>query len=163
MKKKKRLIIIGVFSVLVLSFFLYDKFLSEAETTISIQQAQVEIVPLSQAQVEKIAQILLTSKFIEDVPKKNPVALQFYDFQNGKRVWRNSFLIGENQLLSEGQPSVYLFLDSKYISEMNSENLCEVIKRANKNGDLGFHSKYSKASLLIKYSGMLKHRGCLGF
>ena len=163
MKKKKRLIIVGVFLVLVLSFFLYDKFLSEAKTTINIQQAQVKIVPLSQAQVEKVASILLASEFIKDVPEKNPIALQFYDFQDGERVWRNGFLIGKNQLLSEGQPAVYLLLDSKYIAEINSENLCEVIKKANKNGDLGFHSEYSKASLFIKYSGMLKHKSCLGF
>lgn len=149
--------------VLVLSSFIYYKFFSEQETTINTQGSQVEIVPLSQVQVEKIASILLTSEFIKDVPKKNPIALQFYDFQNGERVWRSGFLIGENQLLSEGQPTVYLFLDSKYISEINGENLCEVIKKANKNGDLGFHSEYSKVSLAIKYSGMLKHKSCLGF
>ena len=163
MKKKNRLIIAGLFLVLVLSFFLYDKFLSEAETTINIQQAQVEIVPLSQVQVEKVALILLTSEFIKDVPERNPIALQFYDFQDGERIWQSGFLIGENELLASGNPSAYIILHSKYISKLNENNFCEIIMEANKNGDLGFHSEYSKASLLIKYSGMLKHKNCLGF
>ena len=152
----------GVFLVLVLSFFLYGKFLSEAETTINIQKAQVEIVPLSQAQVEKVASILLTSEFIKDVPEKNPIVLQFYDFQDGERIWQSSFLIGESELLASGDPSAYIIIHSKYISKLNGNNLCEILMEANKNGDLGFHSEYSKASLLIKYSGMLKHKSCLG-
>ena len=162
--KHKKLIVIGiVFLVLVLSFFVYDKFLLETETTVNIQQAQVEIVPLSQAQVEKVASILLTSEFIKDVPEKNPIALQFYDFQDGERIWQSGFLIGENGLLIQGEPAVFLYLHSKYIEEIDNSNICEVIKRANQNGDLGFYSEHNKAVLLIKYSGMLKHKGCLGF
>ena len=163
MKRKKRLIIIGVFLVLVLSFFLYDKFLSETGTTINIQQAQVKIVPLSQAQVEKVASILLTSEFIKDVPEKNPIALQFYDFKDGERIWQSGFLIGGGRLLASGDPSVYVIIHSKYISKLNENNFCEIIMEANRNGDLGFHSEYSKASLAIKYSGMLRHKSCLGF
>ena len=163
MKKKKRLIIIGVFLVLVLSFFLYDKFLPEVETTTNIKQAQAKIIPLSQAQVEKVASILLTSEFIKDIPEKNPIALRFYDFQDGERIWQSEFLIGGGRLLSSGNPSAYIIMHSKYISKLNENNFCEIIREANGNGDIGFHSEYSKASLLIKYSGMLRHKGCFGF
>ena len=75
---------------------------------------------------------------------------------------KGRFLIGNNQLLNEGEPAMYLYLHSKYISEINNNNLCSVIKKAKDNGDLGFYSEYNKASLMIKYAGMLKHRGCFG-
>ena len=39
----------------------------------------------------------------------------------------------------------------------------EVIKRANKNGDLEFYSEHNKAKLLWKYKSMLKHSDCFGF
>jgi len=55
------------------------------------------------------------------------------------------------------------YLYTKYISELNGVNLCEIIKQANKNGDLGYHTEYNKAILLIKYSSLLKHRDCFGF
>jgi len=162
MEKNKRLIIIGIFVLLVLSFFVYDKFLATGNVTETIQGAPVEIVPLSQAQVEKVASTLLESDFIKDVPKKNPISLQFYDFSQGQRIWQSGFLMADSQLLSEGKPTVQLILHSKYISEINAENLCEVIKKAKKNGDLGFYSESNKASLLIKYAGMLEHRNCFG-
>lgn len=160
--KHKKLIAIGIVILIILAIFIFNKFLSEAETTVNTQQAQVEIVPLSQAQVEKVASTLLTSEFIKDVPEKNPIALQFYDFQDGERIWQSGFLMGENELLTQGEPSVYLYLHSKYIEEIDNLNMCEVIKRANQNGDLGFYSEYNKVTLLIKYANMLKHRDCFG-
>lgn len=69
-------------------------------------------------------------------------------------------MIGHNQLLTSGKPEVYLSLHSKYITELNENNLCEVIKKANENRDLGFNSDSNKASLLWKYKSMLAHRDC---
>ena len=160
MKKKKRLIIIGVIVLIVLIAFIFYKFQPTGKIT---SNQQVEIVPLSQAQIEKVASTLLTSEFIKDIPEKNPIALQFYDFHDGERIWQSGFLMGENELLTQGEPSVYLYLHSKYIEEIDNLNMCEVIKRANQNGDLGFYSEHNKAALLIKYANMLKHRGCFGF
>ncbi|MBU4117082.1 MAG: hypothetical protein KKG94_04995, partial [Nanoarchaeota archaeon] len=72
-------------------------------------------------------------------------------------------LISDGQLLSNGKPEISLTLHSKYISELNENNLCEIVKKANNNRDLGFYSENSKAKLFIKYAGMLKHRDCFGF
>jgi len=129
----------------------------------SIGTQQVEITPLSAEQRSKVIQTITSSEFIQDVPEKYPIALRFFDFKNGQRVWQDGFLIGRDQLLTDGTPIISLRLHSKYISELNNENLCEVIKRANQNGDLGFNSEDSKAKLLWKYKSMLPHRGCFGF
>ena len=147
--------------IIISSIILIDKFLLTGET-INQNSQHIERIPLSSEEREKVTKTLLASEFIEDVPKNNPIALQFYTFQDGERIWKDGFLIGKNQLLSEGEPVVFLYLHSKYIQEINNENLCEIIKKANYNGDLGFYSEYNKAVLLIKYVNMLKHRACFG-
>ena len=119
---------------------------------------QIEVVPLSSEESAKVKAILDSAEFANDVPKKNPIELRFFSFKNGERIWHDAFLIG-----GEKEPAIYLSLHSKYINELNENNLCEVIKNANKNKDLGFYSKYNKASLFIKYAGMLKYRSCFGF
>ena len=160
MKNKKRvIIIIGIIIILIISIFLIiNKFSSTGK---SVQQ--IKVVPLSSGQREKVTQFLLSSEFTQDMPKKQSISLRFFDFKDGKRIWQDSFLIGKNQILSEGDPAIYLILHSKYISELNQENLCDVIKKAKVNGDLGFYSEYNKARLLIKYASLLKHRKCFGF
>jgi len=160
MKNKKRVIAVSIILLVVIFGIAYSKLHTTGKSIVS---QEVTIVPLSSSEIEKVTTTILSSEFIKDVPEKYPIALRFFDFEGGQRRWRDGFLIGANKLLSEGEPAVYLSLHAKYISELNNENLCEVIKRANENRDLGFDSKYNKASLFIKYSGMLKHRGCFGF
>jgi len=53
-------------------------------------------------------------------------------------------------------------MHTRYISEMNEGNLCEIINKAINNGELKLESQESKAKLLVKYAGMLKHRECFG-
>ena len=139
----------------ILLIFVIDKFHSTGK---SINTQKIEITPLSSNEKAKVEQVLISSEFVKDIPEKESISLRFFKFENGQRVWQDSFLIGNNQ-----NPSIYLSLHSKYISELNNENLCEIIKKANENKDLGFHSEFSKTRLLIKYASMLKHRKCLGF
>ncbi len=163
MKLKKKWIIIGIASVSIIIvailLFIFYKPLEKNVTA----SGEYRYVPLSQAEIEKVSITVISSEFIKDVPKKDPIALTFFDFDEQGRVWKDSFLIGRNQLLSEGDPSISLALHSKYISQLDGTNLCEIIKEASKNGDLMFNSEYGEARLLIKYVGMLKHRDCFGF
>ena len=160
MKNKRRVKIIVGIQIIVVIFLLVFVFSKSSSTGNVVNTKQVDIVPLSPEEKQKVIQTILSSEFIKDVPKKDPVALVFFNFANGQKIWQDGFLIGQNQLLSQGEPSVYLTLHSKYIHELNNNNLCEIIQKANNNGDLGFESEYSKARLLIKYSSMLKHRAC---
>ncbi len=123
---------------------------------------QIETVPLSPQERQVVANAVLSSEFISDLPKKHPVAIFFYSFENGQRIWRDGFLVGPTGFLSEGEPEVYITIHSKYIPELESGSLCDVMGRAYKAGDVGFESQKSKASLLLKYAGMMKHKSCLG-
>jgi hypothetical protein len=159
---KKRWLVIGVVFAIAIALIIF--FTMKHSTGGVVNSGEpIRYVPLSQEEVDKVAQTIISSEFIKDVPEKNPIALIFFNFENGKRVQQDAFLIGNNQLLTQGTPSVYLTLHSRYISELNGNNLCDVIKEANKNGDLGFQSEYNTAILLIKYVGLLKYRNCFGF
>ena len=157
-------IIVGIILAIVIIFSTNSSKTSGAATTNqggSVQE--VKRLPLTVEEQQKVAQTILSTEFIKDVPENDPIALTFFSFEGGQRVWRDSFLIGRDQLLSEGTPSIHLTLHSKYIERFNGDNLCELVREANKNGDLGFETEHGKASLLIKYAGMLKHRDCFGF
>ncbi len=152
MKYKKWLVII--LSAFIIGILAYLKF----HSTGNVVSTQIDIVPLSAADRQKVVETLSSSDFVKDVPAGSPIFLRFFSFSGGERIWHDGFLIGEDK-----EPVVYLTLDSKYISQFNQDNLCEVIKRANQNKDLGFYSESSKATLLWKYKSMLKYRDCLGF
>src|SRR3989338_3497575 len=134
----------------------------------SVVEQNADIIALSAEHKSKIIDIISSSEIIKDIPDGKVISLRFFDFVNGDRIWQDEFLLTNNQsqhqLLGENasQPEIYITLHSKYISEITNNNLCEVLKKANKNRDLGFYSEYNKAVLLIKYTGMLKYRECLG-
>ena len=161
-KEKKKLIILGSV-VIALVVILLIVFIKPTATGNTVANPEYRYVPLSQSEIERVATTILSSEFIKDVPKKNPVAITFFNFDEQGKYWQDGFLIGKDKLLSEGEPSIYLALHSKYISGLDGTNLCDIIKQANNNGDLAFDSQYGKAKLLVKYAGMLKHRDCFGF
>lgn len=159
--EKKVIVILAVIALIAIgTFFVVNK---KTPTGESVNTPEIKTIPLAENERGKIIQSALSSEFIKDIPEKYPVALQVYSVENGQKNWRESFLIGKDKFLSEGEPGVYLSLDSKYISELNQTNLCEIIKTASNNGDLGFYSEYNEANLFIKYAGLLKYRDCFGF
>ena len=119
-------------------------------------------VPLNSTEMQTVTNAILLSPFAQDIPNNNPISLTFYIFQNKKKVWQNRFIIGGGQILQSGVPGISITMDSKYILELNSTNLCDVIQKANKNGDLGFSSKYSTTILVIKYAKLLNYKNCFG-
>lgn len=161
MRYRKEIIVFGAIILAAILFtFIFNNTSSTTGRSVS---SQVKITPLSYEEKSKVIQTIISSEFIKDVPEKYPVALRFFDFEDGQKIWQDGFLIGHNQLLTSGEPEIYLALHSKYIAELNKDNLCEVIKKANENRDLGFYSDSNKASLLWKYKTMLSHRECFGF
>jgi len=160
MKLKKEKIFSILLVVLVVFGIIFIKPITDEEV---LRGPPLRYVPLSPEEVQKATSTILSTEFIQDVPEKDPIAIIFYSFENGERVQRDGFLIGNNQLLTQGEPSAYILIHAKYISEFDGNNLCEIIQKASKSGDLSLESEYGNARLLIKYSSMLKYRDCFGF
>ena len=163
LNKKRWLIAAGIVVVVVIALIVILKLVKTEAPSGGGGGEQIEIVPLSQEQINILSQNVLSSEFIGDLPSKGIVGLQFYSFENGERVWHSGFLIGKNGFLSSGTPDLVLIMHAKYISELNQKDLCEVVQSAKANGDMWVESEKSNAKLLLKYAGMMKHRDCFGF
>lgn len=156
-KQKNKLIIILSVITMVLFLIVFIVLVLNFRATGKTVQSQVEIVPLNQEEKGLVMNVLSSSEMVSDIPEKAGVQLRFFKFENGQRVWQDGFNLGKGDL------DVYLSIDSKYIGELKNKDLCDVIKEANRNGDVGFYSEKNQASLLWKYKGMLKYRECFGF
>jgi|SRR3989344_1491923 len=161
-------ITIGIFLIVAISALVITEKLGLTDITGSSVKneesnlQQVEVVPLSAEERAKVQQTLLSSDFIKDVPKNGIISLRFFNNDGGQTIWHDEFLIGKDELLNSGNSEIYLAMHTRYISEMNEGNLCEIINKAINNGELKLESQESKAKLLVKYAGMLKHRECFG-
>ena len=165
MKKKsskKWVIAFGIVILIVIALIVIPKLGSSGVPT-GGGGGQVEIVPLSQDQINIVGQTVLSSAFVGDLPSKGVIALQFYDFVDGQRVWQSGFLIGKEGFLSSGVPDMVLIMHTKYITELNQKDLCEVVQSAQANNDMWVESELSNAKLFLRYAGMMKYRDCFGF
>ena len=162
---KKDWVIIALVIISVTAFVLVKNPSAEDKgpsiQSVGINTQPPQIVPLTDGQIRSVSESIVSSGVLSDIPEESPVGLVFYDFVGGQRVWRNGLLMGNDQFLSEGDPKVTVIMHSKYISEMDEKSLCEVIREANTNGDLGIETKGNKALLLLKYSSLLKYKDCL--
>ena len=120
-------------------------------------------IPLNPQQRQIIEQSISSSEIVKVLPENDPVFLRFFSFENGERVWQDGFLIGKDGILTEGEPTIYFSVHSKYIEELKTRDLCSIVKDASKNGDIGIHSDYSKIRLFLKYAQMLKYQNCFDF
>ena len=121
------------------------------------------VTALTADEVAKVKNAILSSQFIKDMPKNGVVSLHFFNYQNGQRIELDTFLIGKDQILTSGTPDISVIIHSKYIAELTPTNLCEIIPKANANGDMAVGTTDGEAKLLLKYSGMVKYRSCFGF
>ena len=161
-RKRTAIIIISIILFFIALLLIKKFYVTGKYVTGKSVNEQITIVPLSYSENGKVEGILESSQFIRDMPNKGIISLRFFKFENGERVWQSGFLMGKNAILNSGNPDIYLSLHSKYIPELNKDNLCEVIGKAKNNGDLGYYSDKNKASLMLKYAGMLKYAKCVG-
>ena len=90
----------------------------------------------------KLMANLPKNQMIQDLPDGKSLYFQTFSFSSGQRVWEKSFVI-EKGTMKEGvvsNPEVTLTLHSKYVNQITSSNLCDVLRTANINKDLGFES-----------------------
>jgi hypothetical protein len=126
-------------------------------------QNQYEEIPLNNEQISMINETILSNEFSKDIPEDGIIALKFYDFKDGQRIWTNEVLVGKDGILPSGTPDITLMMHERYLSQLNGTNLCDVINSANNNGEMWMESSKSDVELLFKYSGLIKYRSCFGF
>jgi len=121
-------------------------------------------VPPREVSYEEVRQIILANQMIKDMPEKAALLLRFYNFNTGERTWEQSFILRTNSVEpGVTEADITIVIHSKYKNYINPNNLCNIIKTAKANDDLGIWTELSTTKLLWKFKSMTKYRDCLGF
>lgn len=136
---------------------------SKTTKTSSAKQATSDNNPIT-TDYSTLIQDLLKSDFIKELPKNAKIQLGFYNFNTGTRKWERFYILEKNSV-KQGKSSendMFIFIHSKYVIDFRKNDLCDVTKKANTNGDFGFETEKSQTALSWKYKSMLKYKDCLG-
>ena len=111
-----------------------------------------------------LPEYLSKNAVIRDIPDDTEILLRFFNFNTGSREYENTFILtkGDVKEGSTTEPALTMEINSKYLNEWNSRNFCQIMTKANNNGDLGYSSDLSTAKLLWKFKSMNKHKSCFG-
>jgi len=120
----------------------------------------------TQASYVNFEQMLANNEMIKDLPEKAVILLRFYGFNpQGEKAWGNSYILKRGSA-SQGvvdNPDLALWIPSRYLASLTSDNLCSLVKLAKANQELSIRTSLSTMSLLWKFKSMFKYRECLGF
>jgi len=146
--------------VLVTLIFIFLSFTHQKENLIG-NSVSVPAIPINYNNFEKE---MSENYVIQALPDNAKIALKFYNFNSGQRQWENSFILNRANVTGGilQNPDITLSLSSQYLKELTNTNFCQIIQKANKNGDLGMEFNLSGASLAWKYKNVLKYRSCFG-
>lgn len=114
----------------------------------NVQVSNVEYQPISYDISD-----LLESDMVKDLPNKAVISLKL----------GNEYYTVKKDSVSAGRPAdpdLTISLPLSYAGQL-SLGLCQMVKNANANKDLGIEMHASQTSLMWRYRGMLKYRDCL--
>jgi hypothetical protein len=115
------------------------------------------------AYYSRLPGVLTQTPMVQDVPKGETILLRFYNFNTGVREFEKSYLLTKSNA-KEGyldNPEITIVVHSKYVPEINSNNLCETITKAGNNNDVGIYTDLSATKLILKFKSMMEYKDCL--
>lgn len=110
-----------------------------------------------------LANLLSQTPMVQDLPNGESILLRFYNFNSGNREFEKSYILTKGSA-KEGfldYPEITIVVHSKYVPELGNDNLCETIKRADSNNDVGIYTDLSTTKLVMKFSSMMKYKDCI--
>lgn len=113
-----------------------------------------------------MAEELSKNAAVQALPANSVLLLKFYNFNSGERAWEKAYILKKGVATETSnfneKADVTLFIHSKYLQELTNKNFCEVIKKANQNGDLGSDTELSPLALAWKFKSVYRYRDCIG-
>ena len=166
--KTTTIFLIGIFVLLFsfgLSYYFLSGFIKEPSTKLMTNNLNtVQTKAAVKINYSNIETELPQNQIIQALPNDARILIKFYNFNSGQRTWEKNYSLTKGAV-NEGtveNPDVILSLDSEYLNELTTQNFCDVIKQAKSDSNLGIEIPGSKTALLLKYSGMLQYKSCLG-
>jgi len=147
------LVLVGIVALFVFAYL-------DSRPVVKTTSVSTPAIPVNYS---NFAKVISGNGIVKAVPEESAILLKFYNFDSGQRVFEKSYLITTGKIVEgTGDSDVIILLHSKYLKELTNRNFCAIIKKANTNGDLGFETEMSSASLAWKFRSMLKYKECLG-
>jgi hypothetical protein len=102
--------------------------------------------------------------FVQALPNNAKILLKFYNFNTGVRQWEKTFIVSKGSVKqgSASDADIFMIMHSRYVSELNNNNFCDIIKKANENRDLDVQFQISEIALAWKYRSVMPYKSCFG-
>lgn len=140
---------------------------SPSKQEVIIPKEPKEIISASEEDYERLEIILPQNEIIQKLPEKAKIKLSFFNFNSGSREWERTYILTTGNAIqgdaSLSEIDMALIIHSRNLPLLNGDNFCEVIKRAQRNGDFAMETEKSTVSLGWKYKRIIGYKDCLGF
>lgn len=163
---KKRVILISILIIFLIitgvsAYFIY--FQEPVQNQEDINNPCTGLTDSYEADFSSVKPILEQNEMIQSVPDSGKISIKFYHDKDNCRFIDKAFMLSSGKVTEENPAcDIDLFIHSKYAEQITQENICQIISQARANGELYQNLNVGKASLLIKYSSLLKYKDCLG-
>lgn len=164
--KNKTIILLLIFSVITLVIIFLSSIQNQPITSSSsssgTKSAPIVYGVAAPLDFDNFENLANENSMIKDLPEDSIIQIDFYNFNSGERIWEDSYVITKEGI-SKGTTSdaqIKIILHSKYLTVLNEDNFCKVVKRASSNGDLGYETGLSSIELAWKFKSMMKYKDC---
>lgn len=151
---------LGVF-VLILFVLFYTAYLDSKPEPVKSNTNSTPAIKINYSNIETQ---LSKNSIVKSIPADNEILLQFYNFNSGERTIEKAYTLRSSgvKLTNKTEAEIILLLSSKYLENLTNKNLCSVMEKANKNGDLGMETNLSSVELAWKFKSMREYKDCFG-
>ncbi len=120
--------------------------------------------PATEEDYIRLEEILPQNEIIQKLPESARILLRFYNFDTGEREWEKSYVLTRANAIEtyDEDVDIILIMHSKYLSKLNENNFCFIIKDAKRKGDFANELKISKTKALWRYKSVMSYKDCLG-
>ncbi len=121
---------------------------------ISFQNSDYSFSPAQQLTFENLPKVMSNSHLIKSLSEDSSITLRFYS-KTPEEV-EHSYIITKASVKqgSSDNVDVIIYLHSKYMSQMTTANICEVIEKARKNKEVNINTQLSKVELAWKFRSL---------
>lgn len=137
---------------------------SEIGQSGQVSSAKLVLTKATDEDFNRFEDIISRNKMIQDLPKDGVLELSFYNDELGWGNWERVYTITKGEV-REGEAQNYdinLIMNSKYLSALDENNFCLIVRTAKNNGDFSSETEMSTFSLGWKYKSMMNYKSCLG-
>lgn len=147
---KKILAILAILILGVVAFYVYST-------------PQISQSPPQKITFENLPTILSQSTLVTRFPSDTSLSLRFY--KDSPEQTEHSYIVTKNSVTlgSSDNVDIVISMPSKYMDDLTTGNLCDIITKARKSGELTIQTDLSTTQLGLKFLALLPEKGCFGF